>query len=92
MIQRLQLRFISVAFSAIVRDGSGDAGAPPVFWDSENRGVFSTGATGACFSTCNIGTIYYCHCPLAPAILGQYITVSTRNSKAHGKEQKVKQI
>ena len=24
---------------------------------------------------------YYCHIPLAPAILGQSITVSTRNSK-----------
>ena len=34
-----------------------------------------------CFSTRNIGTIYFCHRPLAPAILGQYITVSTRNSK-----------
>ena len=34
-----------------------------------------------CFSTRNIGTIYYCHCPLVPAILGQSITVSTRNSK-----------
>ena len=38
-----------------------------------SSGVFSTGA---------IGTIYYyCHCPLAPAILGQSITVSTRSSK-----------
>ena len=27
------------------------------------------------------GTIYYCYHPLAPAILGQSITVSTRNSK-----------
>ena len=34
-----------------------------------------------CFSTRNIGTIYYSHRPLAPAILGQYITVSTRDSK-----------
>ena len=37
---------------------------------SHFSGVFSTG-----------GTIYYCHCPLAPAIFGQSITVSTRNSK-----------
>ena len=34
------------------------------------------------FSTRNIGTIYYCHHPLVPAILGQSIsTVSTCNSK-----------
>ena len=33
-----------------------------------------------CFSTRNIGAIYSCHRPLAPAILGQSITVSTRNS------------
>ena len=30
---------------------------------------------------CNIVSIYYCQCPLEPAILGQSINVSTRNSK-----------
>ena len=44
-------------------------------------GVFSTGAVGALAPAMNIGTIYYCHRPLARAILGQSITVSTRNSK-----------
>ena len=34
-----------------------------------------------CFSIGNIWTIYYCHRPLALAILGQSITVSTRNAK-----------
>ena len=33
-----------------------------------------------CFRNRNIGTIYYCHRPLAPAILRQSFTVSTRNS------------
>ena len=42
-------------------------------------GVFSTGATGA-LAPVILGQ-YYCHLPLAPAILGQSITVSTRNSK-----------
>ena len=42
-------------------------------------GVFSTGATGA-LAHVILGQ-YYCHLPLAPAILGQSIIVSTRNSK-----------
>jgi len=42
-------------------------------------GVFSTGATGA-LAPVILGQ-YYCHLPLAPTILGQSITVSTRNSK-----------
>ena len=42
-------------------------------------GVFSTGATGA-LAPVILGQ-YYSHLPLAPAILGKSITVSTRNSK-----------
>ena len=44
-----------------------------------SSGVFSTGATGA-LAPVILGQ-YYCQLPLAPAILGQSITVSTRNSK-----------
>ena len=46
---------------------------------TRRSGVFSTGATGA-LAPVILGQ-YYCHLPFAPAILGQSITVSTRNSK-----------
>ena len=46
-----------------------------------HSGVFSTSAKDALAPAINIGTIYYCHRPLAPAILEQSIIVSTCNSK-----------
>ena len=49
------------------------------FLHVKRSGVFSTGATGALAPV--ILEQYFCHLPLAPAILGQSITVSTRNSK-----------
>ena len=46
---------------------------------TKTSGVFSTGATGALVPI--ILGQYYCHFPLTLSILGQSITVSTRNSK-----------